>query len=263
MTRTFACVNQKGGVGKTSTTMHLAGAASRRGLRTLLIDADPQGNLTSALGPDDLTHETAGLADALSFNAPEETLSDVIVPSRWDHVDLVPTTGATLAAVQQELSARSLGGNHVLREALASLETAYDLVLIDCPPSLDTLSINAFTASDALVVITDAARFGGEGLLQLFQTMQMVRQYCDRPDLRIQGAIFNAYDHRQVEQRKWYSEIVSVLEQMGVPEIYPAVPRRITLAACTSSGTRLDQCTDSRASELVKIFDRHLDTLLS
>lgn len=263
MTRIFSVVNQKGGVGKTSTTMHLAGAASLKGLRTLLIDADPQGNLTSVLGPDELTHETAGLADALSFNAPEESLTDVIVSTRWEQVDLVPTTGATLAAVQQELGARSLGGNHVLREALAPLVDRYDLVLIDCPPSLDTLSVNAFTASDALVVVTDAARFGGEGLLQLFQTMQMVRQYCDRPDLRIAGAIFNAYDHRQNEQRKWYQEIVSVLEQMGVSEIYPPVPRRITLAACTSSGTRLDQSTDSRAGELAQIFDRHLDTLLS
>lgn len=263
MTRIFATANQKGGVGKTTTTMHLAGAASRQGMHTLIIDADPQGNMTSALAPQ-VTDEHAGLADVLSSNAPDfQSMADAAVTSQWERVDLVPTAGVALAAVQKELATRPLGGNHVMREALAPVRGQYDLILIDCPPSLDALSVNAFTAADSLVLVTDAGKFGGEGILQLVNTMRDVRRYCDRADLTIAGAIFNGYNPHQNEQRSWYREISAVLEKMEIPEIFPPIPRRITLQACTGSGTRLDLSKDSRAAELVKVFDRHLDTLLA
>ena len=213
MAHTLAVANQKGGVGKTSTTFHLAGAAARRGLRTLVIDADPQGNLTSSLGPADLAADSVGLADALSPNT-DETLSDVIVQTEWEGVDLVPTTGTTLAAVQQEIASLSLGREHVLRQRLELLGDTYELVLIDCPPSLDALSINAFTAASEVVVITHADKYAGEGLIKLAGTMSQVRQFCARPDLRIAGIIFNAYDPNVKEQAHWYREINAAAEQM-------------------------------------------------
>ncbi|MEI5005108.1 ParA family protein [Micrococcus luteus] len=260
MAHTLAVANQKGGVGKTSTTFHLAGAAARRGLRTLVIDADPQGNLTSSLGPADLAADSVGLADALSPNT-DETLSDVIVQTEWEGVDLVPTTGTTLAAVQQEIASLSLGREHVLRQRLEQLGDTYELVLIDCPPSLDALSINAFTAASEVVVITHADKYAGEGLIKLAGTVSQVRQFCARPDLRIAGIIFNAYDPNVKEQAHWYREINAAAEQMEIPVVHPPVPKRITLVECTFSGTRLDLSRDRRAADLVPIFDRHLQTL--
>lgn len=260
MAHVLAAANQKGGVGKTSTTFHLAGAAARRGLRTLVIDADPQGNLTSSLGPDHLAEDSLGLADALSQNT-DETLADVIVPTAWEGVDLVPTTGTTLAAVQQEIASLSLGREHVLRQRLEELGDTYELVLIDCPPSLDSLSINAFTAASEIVVVTHADKYAGEGLIKLTGTVAQVRQFCARPDLRIAGVIFNAYDPNLREQAHWYREITAAAEHMGIPVVHPPVPKRITLQECTFSGTRLDLSRDRRAADLVPVFDRHLQTL--
>ncbi|TPJ51311.1 ParA family protein, partial [Mesorhizobium sp. B2-6-7] len=137
----------------------------------------------------------------------------------------------------------------------------YELVLIDCPPSLDALSINAFTAASEVVVITHADKYAGEGLIKLAGTMSQVRQFCARPDLRIAGIIFNAYDPNVKEQAHWYREINAAAEQMEIPVVHPPVPKRITLVECTFSGTRLDLSRDRRAADLVPIFDRHLQTL--
>lgn len=260
MAHVTAIANQKGGVGKTSTTFHLAGAAARRGLRTLVIDADPQGNLTRSLSPEELAHDSVGLADALSQNT-EETLASVLVPTAWEGVDLVPTTGATLSAVQQEINALNLGREHVMRERLAPLQDAYDLVLIDCPPSLDALSINAFAAANDILVVTHADMYAGDGMIKLSQTVHQMHQYVGRPDLRIAGVVFNQYDPNMKEPAYWYRTITEAATQMGIPVIHPPIPKRITLAECTFHGQRLDLSKDRRAAELVPIFDRHLQAL--
>ena len=261
MTRILAFANQKGGVGKTTTTFHVAGAAAQRGIRTLLIDADPQGNLTDAIGPADLAPDTVGLADALSNNTPER-LSDVIVPTAWEGVDLAPTTGGTLSAVEHELDTMTLGRTHRMSEALEEVREQYELILIDCPPSLGSLSINAFNAAQEIVVIAKPEMWSGTGLLQLFETMQSVRRYCARPDLRFAGLVFNHYDAREKEQLRWYREISAAAEKMEIPILHPPVPRRVTVFETAISGTRLDLSKDPRAAELIPIYDRILDSLL-
>ncbi|MFI5825501.1 ParA family protein [Streptomyces rishiriensis] len=262
MTHTFSIANQKGGVGKTTTTFHLAGAAAKRGLRTLVIDGDPQGNLTSSLDTGELTASSIGLADALSRNA-DETLADVIVPTQWEGVDLVPTTGGTLSAVEHELNTMSLGRTHRLSEELESVKGRYDLVLIDCPPNLGPLTINAFVASEQIVVVAKPELWSGTGLLSLFTTMQEVRRYCARPDLRFAGVIFNMYDNRETEQAKRYREITEAAEKMEIPILHPTVPRRVTVFETAIHGTRLDLSSDPRAAALAPIYDRHLEALLA
>lgn len=260
MSRVLAICNQKGGVGKTTYTFHLAGAAVRAGLRVLLIDADPQGNLSASVGTDALEVSSAGLADALS-NAAAETLGEVIVPTLWDGVDLVPTTGRTLAAVGQELATMNVGREHRLRKGLAPVREDYDLVLIDCPPSLDVLSINAFTAADALLVVTHPEWYSGDGLVALFQTMQEVREYCARPDLSLAGVVFNAYEKQTKIAARFRLEIEQAAEAMHAPVISPPISKRITLMECVLEGEQLHESRDRRAAELVPLFDRHLSQL--
>ena len=154
-----------------------------------------------------------------------------------------------------------LYASYMDEQRLEQLGDTYELVLIDCPPSLDALSINAFTAVSEVVVITHADKYAGEGLIKLAGTMSQVRQFCARPDLRIAGIIFNAYDPNVKEQAHWYREINAAAEQMEIPVVHPPVPKRITLVECTFSGTRLDLSRDRRAADLVPIFDRHLQTL--
>lgn len=261
MTRVISLCNQKGGVGKTTECFHLAGAAAREGLQVLVIDADPQGNLSSSLSLEDLDPETTGLADVLSDQA-DDTVTDVIVETPWPSIHLVPTTGSTLAAVRQELASMSLGREYRMREALAEVKADYDLVLIDCPPSLDLLTINAFAASDALVVVTEAARFAGEGLVQLLDTMRNVRTYCQSPSLHMAGLIFNKVE-KTTSAQHWKLEITHAAQAIEVPIIEPEVPKRITLVETTQTGTRLDLSSDRRAHELVPIFDAHLRALMS
>lgn len=260
MGRVLAVCNQKGGVGKTTYTFHLAGAAARAGERVLLIDADPQGNLSASVGTDELEVSSPGLADALS-NAATETLAEVIVPTLWESVELVPTTGRTLAAVGQELATMNVGREHRLRKQLAQVRERYDLVLIDCPPSLDVLSVNAFTAADALVVVTHPEWYSGDGLVALFQTMQEVREYCARPDLSLAGVVFNAYEKQTKIGARFKREITEAADAMAAPVIHPPVPKRITLMECVVEGVQLHESRDRRAAELVPVFDRHLSQL--
>ena len=122
------------GVGKSTTTFHLARAAVLRGQRVLVVDNDPQGNLTAGAAAESVEEDQAGLADALSSRAPE-TIRDVIVRGVWPGLDVVPTSGVTLGYVRDELVIAGAGREGRLREALATVAADYDLILIDCAPS--------------------------------------------------------------------------------------------------------------------------------
>ena len=257
--KTLAVANQKGGVGKSTTTYHLARAATRSLLRVLLVDADPQGNLT-AVTTRDVDHDQAGLADALSART-DVKLRDVIVPGMWSGLDVVPTpSGQTLGGVRDELVVTGAGRERRLAEALASVAGDYDLCLIDCPPSLDQLTMNALTAADAVAIITHTRLWSFDGLAQLLRTISDVRDYYN-PALTIAGVVENQHEERTIAGRHWDQELRNSTEALGIPLLTPAIPRRVAIADAVEASVGLDEW-GSEVADLTTLYERHLATLL-
>lgn len=261
--KTLAVCNQKGGVGKTATTAQLARAAVRQGLRVLVVDADPQGNATSALAAEELPRDAAGLADVLSSRT-DTTVADVIVPGVWPGLEVLPTVGGgSLGLVRDELIQTAIGREGRLRDALAAAGEAWDLVLIDCAPSLDQLTINALAATDIAAAVTEADRFASHGLVQLIETIGLVRQHY-RPSLRLTGVIVNRYRPREREARTWLEELRGASEAMGFPLLDPPVPYRAGIAAAMAAGAGIDEWTAmprAQRDELADLYTAHLHTI--
>lgn len=255
----FAVCNQKGGVGKTTTTFHLARAGIRAGLRTLLVDADPQGNLTAVATAEAVEEDDLGLADAISERA-EETLNDVIVPGIWDGLDLVPTAGETLASVRDELVVAGPGRENRLREALRAMGERYDLILIDCAPSLDQLTINALTAADGAVVITHTNQFALSGLAKLLTTIESVRSYYNQ-GLTVVGIIVNHHDERTISGAESLSELTDAAKERDLPLLSPIVHKRVVISDAMEAARGLDQWGTSQARSLAEIYDKHLTAI--
>lgn len=254
--RILALCNQKGGVGKSTTTFHLARAAVLRGLRVLVVDLDPQGNLTAVAAAEEVSEDQAGLADALSSRA-EETLRDVIVPGVWDGLDVVPTAGVTLGVVRDELVIAGAGREGRLREALAEVREDYDLVLIDCAPSLDQLTINGLTAADGVVIVTHSKQWSLSGLSQLLDTIDNVRRYY-APALAIAGVIVNQHEERTVSGQTWLEELQNAGAARGFTVLLPPIPKRVVIADATEATRGLDQWGSAEASALAAIYADHL-----
>jgi chromosome partitioning protein len=194
MTVVIAVVNQKGGVGKTTTTANLGGALARRGARVLLVDLDPQGNLTSAVGVGRRRGECL-LASALL----DRTAAVPIVRAPDDEapLDVSPST-LELAAAEAQLLTK-LGRESRLRERLDEVRDAYDYILIDTPPSLGTLTVNALVAAHFAVIPTEARFFAVQGVQMIQDTIDEATYL--NPRLRVLGIVLNKYDRRLREER--------------------------------------------------------------
>lgn len=253
----IAICNQKGGVGKSTTAYHLARAAVTRGRRVLLVDLDPQGNLTSVTTGEPLAADDASLADALSKNAPH-TLQDVIVPGIWPGLNVAPSVGQTLSTVRNELFQ---DGNDAerLRKVLAGVSRDYDLILIDCPPSLDTLTINGLTAANGVVIVSQAKFWSFEGISQLLRTIDQVHGYYN-PALGILGVMINLFEAQTVSARHWSQELEAAAAARGFRILAPPIPKRAAIADAVESGSGLDEWgKDGQA--LAALYSTHLDTL--
>lgn len=255
----FAVCNQKGGVGKTATTFHLARAGIRAGLRTLIIDADPQGNLTAVAAAEAVEENYLGLADAISDRA-DDTLHDVIVPGIWEGLDLVPTAGDALASVRDELVLAGPGRENRLSEALRALGDRYDLILIDCAPSLDQLTINALTAADAAVVITHTNQFALSGLAKLLNTIESVRSYYN-PQLTVAGIIVNNHDPHTISGAESLAELTDAAQARDLPLLAPILHKRVVINDAMEAARGLDQWGSAQARSLAEIYDQHLVTI--
>lgn len=217
--------NQKGGVGKTTSIINIGAAFGLLGKKVLIIDLDPQGNASSGLGIDKNGLEQT-IYEALVENIP---LEDLILSTEEKGVDLIPSN-AHLAAAEGELNLREDRGE-VLKDLLKSV-TDYDFILIDCPPSLGTLSINALVASHSVLIPIQAEYYALEGLGQLMDTTERIRESLN-PDLEIEGILITMYDRRNNlardvdrELRNYFGDLVLNIR----------IPRNVRLAEAPSFG---------------------------
>ena len=226
MSKIIAVVNQKGGVGKTTTSINLAAALADMGKFVLLVDVDPQGNATSGLGfaRADVPH---GLYEAL---AKQKRLHDVIHNTAHDGLRLLPAT-ANLAGANIELVDVERR-EHQLAELLAEARHAYDYIIIDCPPSLGLLTINSLTAADDILIPVQAEYYALEGLGQLLETIGMIQEHI-KPELRVMGAVITMFDKRT----RLSGDVMDELYKYFPNNIYRSViPRAVRLDESPSFG---------------------------
>jgi chromosome partitioning protein len=224
--RVTACTNQKGGVGKTTTVVNLAAYLALSGTSTLVIDLDPQGNATSGLGIDRRSLDRS-VYDALIDRVP---ISELVLGTSVPGLDLVP---AALALSGAEVELVGLAAReHRLSASLADLGQRYDRVLIDCPPSLGLLTVNALTAADGVLIPIQTEYYALEGLSQLVNTIRMVREALN-PRLEIDGVLLTMYDGRTRLAVQVAAEVRRHLEGAVYDTV---VPRSVRLSEAPSHG---------------------------
>ena len=226
MGKIIALANQKGGVGKTTTAVNLTSALGARGKKTLLVDIDPQGNSTSGLGLNkrDLKYSTYELLVG------QAKVSEVIKTSNFENVDILPSN-ISLAGAEIELVDMP-ERTHRLKMALAPLRASYDYILIDCPPSLGIITLNALTACDTLLVPIQCEYYALEGLSQLMSTVRNVKRLYN-PQIDLEGVLITMYDGRL----NLTLQVVEEVKKYFPKKVYNTyIPRNIRLSEAPSFG---------------------------
>lgn len=275
------CVcNQKGGVGKSTSVCHICRAASIRGLRVLVIDADPQGNTTKALAPDGVLEQTSpGLAHLLTgeYRGQEIGFDDVVIKSIWDGVDLIPTPGEEqLINTQNALATMSSGREYQLSLSLEPVlieDDRYDLVLFDLQPSLGQLLINALTAAELALIVTQPEEWSSDGLGQLHKTISQVRRY-NNAALRSVGPLVNLYDKSRSQHARAVQEdlVPAYAEMVADPNSGHVTPvwggddeiifRRAAIGDYLQAGIGLDEASREIRAEIEPRYGATVQRLL-
>ena len=231
MGRIIAVANQKGGVGKTTTSINLAACLAEKGKKVLAIDMDPQGNTTSGLGVDKDSVEKS----IYELIIGEVDIKEVINKEVLENLDIIPTR-IDLSAAEIELIGVD-DKEYILRNAIDQVKDQYDFVIIDCPPSLSMLTINAMTTADSVIVPIQCEYYALEGLSQLIHTVELVKDRLNSK-LEIEGVVFTMYDARTNLSLQVVENVKDNLQQ----NIYKTIiPRNIRLAEAPSYGLPINK----------------------
>ena len=226
MSRIIVIANQKGGVGKTTTAINLSASLAARKKRTLLVDMDPQGNASS--GFDIKSSENS--SNIYDVMLGEAAIEDAVIQNVRPRLSVIPSD-VDLAACEIQLSDKE-NRNEILRDEISRIRDNYEFVIIDCPPSLNILTLNAMCAADTVLVPLQCEYYALEGLAQLMQTVKLVSERLNQ-NLHIEGIVFTMYDSRT----NLANQVVENVEQNTDKKIYKAiVPRNVRLAEAPSYG---------------------------
>jgi len=226
LARVIAIANQKGGVGKTTTAINLAASLAISEKRTLLIDCDPQGNTTSGIGfPKDATRRT--LYDTLILDQPLET---IIVKTQVDGLDLVPADKNLVGAEVELVIADNR--EYKLKSVLPQVTDKYEYIVMDCPPALGLLTLNALTAADSVLVPIQCEYLALEGVSELLDTLMRIRKTLN-PDLAIEGVVLTMYDERTTLSKQVATDLRNFF---GTQVFESVIPRNVRLAEAPSHG---------------------------
>ena len=226
MGRVIAVANQKGGVGKSTTAINLSACLAEKGKKVLAIDIDPQGNTTSGLGVDKNNVENTLYELLLG----EAEAKDTIVKDVVENVDLIPSN-VNLSGAEIELIGVE-NKEYIIRNEMEKVKERYDFVIIDCPPALSMLTINAMTTADSVLVPIQCEYYALEGLSQLIHTINLVQERLN-PALIIEGVVFTMYDARTNLSLQVVENVKDNLDQTIYKTI---IPRNIRLAEAPSYG---------------------------
>jgi len=258
----IAVTNQKGGVGKTTTAVNLSYFLAKSGARVLLVDFDPQGNATSGLGIDKSSLKSTSNADGvrtvLEAVSGETTLAETIQTTNFKRLSIAPAT-AQLADAESGL-AKAERRFMRLSDALKTVENDYDFILIDSPPSLSLLTVNALIAADHVILPVQAEFYALEGLGQLLETMKLVRKGLN-PTLELLGVLVTMYDNRTTLSQQVYTEVA---KHFPGKIFETRIPRNVRLAEAPSHGlpvgaydkfSKGSRAYKAAAEEIVKRLD--------
>lgn len=226
MAKTIAVVNQKGGVGKTTTTVNLAAALGAAGSKILLVDIDPQGNSTSGFGIDKRNLDKSAYEVLINGTAAKE----VIIKSEYKNVDILPAN-MDLAGAELEL-VEIQGREKRLKTALSGLYNDYDFIFLDCPPSLGLITLNALCAADTFMVPIQCEYYALEGLSQLMATIRQIKRLYN-PYIDLEGVVLTMYDGRLNLTQQVVEEVKKYFPQKVFSSV---IPRNVRLSEAPSFG---------------------------
>ena len=237
MDRIIAIANQKGGVGKSTTAINLSACLAEKGKKVLTIDMDPQGNTTSGLGVDKESLENTVYELILG----ESGVNDCIINLSIENLSIIPSN-VNLAGAEIELIGME-EKEYILKKAIDQVKDSYDFILIDCPPSLNLLTINAMTTAKSVLVPIQCEYYALEGLAQLMHTIELVHDRLNE-ELVIEGVVFTMYDARTNLSLQVVENVKDNLQQMIYKTI---IPRNVRLAEAPSHGLPIN-LYDSRST---------------